>query len=754
MQTAPGVIRVARLPFPCTLSGMCGIAGFWSRKGTPASAADLTPALDRLRHRGPDDEGYLVADTTSGRATALAGPETAEGVDLPPFERDPAVTGDVVLGHRRLSILDLSPRGHQPMASPDGHCWVIFNGEIYNYVELRAELAADGEAFATETDTEVILRAWQKWGPECLHRFNGDWALALLDLRAEPMLFLARDRWGVKPLYFAESDVGLWFASEAKALIGTAVPFLPARRAVARFLQSGELPPADQGATFFEGLRELAPGECLRITPKGSERGRWYDLRTASQPVEDSVPEKAVAEMAAHLERAVRLRLRSDVPLGSCLSGGVDSSAVVGTMRELLGPDVPLHTFSAVYRLRGKFDESAWIAQVVAHAACESHETYPDELPLTEMFDDLVWHQDEPFSTPSIFAQWCVMREARNAGVTVLLDGQAADELLAGYQPETYQEHQLELLVSGHYLSFLRALLARRRATGNALCDLWRELRAILVFGVGGQRMELLDQQEQLRALAFREDVAAEFFDKATLDADALGKRLDEDRAKLDDWRGKRAKATCDAQRSLDERIAKKEQQIASTLLKRARLTGRGFRAVAWQRLRGRFAHNLREYLIDQTTSSNLVHLLRYEDRNSMAFSIEARVPFTDVELVEWAFRRGNAVKIRHGWTKWVLRKTMAGKAPDTIAWRRDKTGFETPERELAQRLLAARTDRHPADSPLLRQFLDPERMRQACDRVLSGESGREEIRAVWRWLVLDAWHCQFAAAGTPNPRK
>jgi asparagine synthase (glutamine-hydrolysing) len=733
--------------------GMCGIAGFWSRKGTPAGAADLMPALDRLRHRGPDDEGYVVADTTTGRATTLAGPETPSAVGLPRFEDGPPVTGDVVLGHRRLSILDLSPRGHQPMATPDGRCWVVFNGEIYNYVELRAELAADGEVFATETDTEVILRAWQKWGPECLHRFNGDWALALLDLRTEPLLFLARDRWGVKPLYFAESEAGLWFASEAKALVGIAVPFAPARRAVARFLQSGELPPADKGATFFEGIGELAPGECLRVTSSGNVRSRWYDLRAATLPVEDSPPEAAVSEMAAHLERSVRIRLRSDVPLGSCLSGGVDSSAVVGTMRGLLGPDAPLHTFSAVYRLRGKFDESPWIAQVVAHSACESHETYPDELPLTEIFDDVVWHQDEPFSTPSIFAQWCVMREARRQGVTVLLDGQAADELLAGYQPETYQEQQLELLAGGRYLAFLRAFFARRRATGNSLGTLVRELRAILVFGVGGQRVEGSDQEKELRALAFREDIAAEFFEKATLDAGALREKLAEDRAKLDGWRAKLPKAEGEKRKALEERLAKKERQIASTLLKLARLTGTGLREVAGQRLRGRFSHDLRDYLLDQTTSSNLVHLLRYEDRNSMAFSIEARVPFTDVELVEWAFRRGNAVKIRHGWTKWVLRKAMAGKAPEAIAWRRDKTGFETPERELAQRLLASRADRHPADSAFLGQFLDPARVRQACDRVLAGDAARDEIRAVWRWLVLDSWHRQFTEAAQ-NARK
>ncbi|MBX7207483.1 MAG: asparagine synthase (glutamine-hydrolyzing) [Verrucomicrobiaceae bacterium] len=739
---------------------MCGIAGLWNKTKT-ISASALAPALTRMRHRGPDDEGFLVIDTLSGKATPLAGDDTPAELQLPSWRESDGIAGHIVLGHRRLSIIDLSPRGHQPMRSADGRCWIVFNGEIYNYIELREELKAAGHEFHSGSDTEVILHAWQQWGEDALHRFNGDWAFCIADLSTpETSLFLARDRYGIKPLFFADTADAFWFASEAKALIGTAVPFQPREHAVLRFLQSGELPAGHGPDTFFEGIRQLAPGESMRVSSSGVRTARWYDLRTAAERSETPDEASALREMAAQVDGAVRLRLRADVPVGSCLSGGVDSSSIVGTMRgqfDAAGSG-ELHTFSAIYRERGAFNEEDWIKLVVAHSKARPHYTFPDEEPLDEMFEKMVWHQDEPFQTASIFAQWCVMKEARANGVIVLLDGQAADELLGGYQPGTYQEHFLEKLGTGRWLAFLRDWIDRKHATGLSWTTLLRELRQILVLGTTGvlwAQPDLIHPRQRLRSLAFRNDAAEQLWPKSQTDEAELRAKLAEDQDKLAKWSDKFRKKPDDA--DLKERIARKKAQISATRRKLATLNPASLRArllhfreclrVAWNRLHGSPHHDLRDLLLAQATTTSLAHLLRFEDRNSMAFSVEARVPFTDFQLVEWAFKRANDFKIHRGWTKWLLRTAMKGRAPEAILWRRDKTGFETPDVTMTRRLIA-QCGRHPEDSPFLQHYLDPDLMRAVVARVKDGTGDRADGRLVWRWLVLDAWHRLFENAG------
>lgn len=735
---------------------MCGIAGLWNKKQA-VQASILAPALTRMRHRGPDDEGFLVIETTSGTATPLGGDDTPGELTLPSWRHSDAVQGQIVLGHRRLSILDLSPRGHQPMRSADGKAWIVFNGEVYNYIELREELRSAGHQFHSGSDTEVILHAWQQWGEACLDRFNGDWALCIADLsEAEPRLFLARDRYGIKPLFFADTSDTFWFASEAKALIGPAVPFQPRELAVLRFLQSGELPSGYGTDTFFEGIQQLAPGESMHVTASGITKRRWYDLRQASSAIATPDEATALREMTAQVDSAVKLRLRADVPVGSCLSGGVDSSSIVGTMRgqfDAAGSG-ELHTFSAVYREKGSFNEADWIKMVIAHSRTQPHYTYPDEEPLDQMFEKMVWHQDEPFQTASIFAQWCVMKEARANGVIVLLDGQAADELLGGYQPGTYQERFLEKLGDGRRLDFLRDWIDRKHATGLPWMTLLRELSQIIVYGTTGALWVERDQlhpRQRLHNLAFLEAYADQLCPKSQSDETQLRTKLAEDQEKLAKWKEKLKKKSDD--QDLKERIAKKKAQINATRRKLAMLDPSSLRArllnwrerlhMAWNRAHGTPRHELRNYLLLQTTATSLAHLLRFEDRNSMAFSVEARVPFTDFRLVEWTFTHANEFKIHRGWTKWVLRTAMKGRAPEDILWRRDKTGFETPDVTMTRRLIA-QCGRHPEDSPFLQRHLDPVRMKKVVERVKNGTGDREDGRLVWRWLVLDAWHRLF----------
>ncbi|MBX7207105.1 MAG: asparagine synthase (glutamine-hydrolyzing) [Verrucomicrobiaceae bacterium] len=768
---------------------MCGIVGVFSSSKT-VKASSVAPALSVLRHRGPDDEGLLIHDTARRETTLLGGDDTPPELGLRHWRDAGDAAGHIILGHRRLSILDLSPRGHQPMVSADGTCWIVFNGEIYNYVELRDELRALGHEFHTGSDTEVILHAWQQWGRDCLGRFNGDWAFCILDTReAMPTIFLARDRYGIKPLFFARTDDAFWFASEAKALVGHAVPFKPREHAVVRFLFGGELPPGNGSDTFFENIQQLPPGEAITVRPDGVERLLWYDLRAAAEKIAHPDGTAAVDQMARQVDSAVKLRLRADVPVGSCLSGGVDSSSIVGTMRGLLdaGGGGALHTFSAVYREQGNFNESEWIKQVVAHSRSTAHYLYPDDVPLTEMFDRMVWHQDEPFQTASIFAQWCVMREARKEGVTVLLDGQAADELFGGYQPGSYQEQFLEWLQQRAWGRFLREWVRRKFATRHSWFAVIRELCQSLVSGATGAlwvKQERFHLETLLRETALRQDVVDRWFSppppldlaKLAEEETAARQKLAEHREKLAKWTKSLAASRSgqegrrDETGKLERQIAAKRQHIESNMRKLEGLADKRRRWLdqqavksgslrgrllalpadierAWQRLRRNPRHCLRDYLLGQTRNTSLPHLLRFEDRNSMAFSVEARVPFTDHQLVEWAFSHANEFKIHQGWTKWVLREAMHGRAPSSVLWRRDKTGFETPDITMTRRLIEHRA-LHPAQSEFLRRYLDAERVTAMCRRLEDGTATRDDARLVWRWLVLDSWHAQFTKAG------
>ena len=744
---------------------MCGIAGIWRKDGRSIGAAGLVPSLDRIRHRGPDDEGVLVADLASRNVVGFSGDDSPAELGKPHWASRPEVTGHVVMGHRRLSIIDLSPRGHQPMSVADGKVWIVFNGEIYNYVELREELRALGHRFETDGDTEVILRSYLEWGHGCLHRFNGDWAFGILDLRPErePELFLARDRYGIKPLFIADTEEALWFASEAKALVGQAVPFVPRDYAVGRFLLSGELPPAHGNDTFVEGIRQLAPGEAMTVAEGASRSWKWYDLAEAAADVSQPDCGTALKEMAEQVTAAVRLRLRADVPVGSCLSGGVDSSSIVGTMRQLFDASGhgELHTFSAVYRETGNFNEEEWIRSVVEHSGSTPHYTFPDEVPLDEMFDRMVWHQDEPFQTASIFAQWCVMREARAQGVVVLLDGQAADELLGGYQPGTYQEQFLEWIGTGKWGRFAREWWQRKFATGLSFPTVITELAQTLVLGTTGRlkvQRRAIVPRDRLRMVGFRDNMEDTIYPKSDANEEHMRAKLAEDIEKLRRWTEKLKKKPDDA--GLKAKIAKKKELIGLTRRKLALAHSRGLkgkwimlmealRAVGG-RMSGRIRHDFRKYLLAQVTTTSLAHLLRFEDRNSMAFSIEARVPFTDFRLIEWAFTRANEFKIYKGWTKWLLRMAMKGRAPESVLWRRDKTGFETPDITMTRRLIS-HTSRHPVDSAFLARYLEPSRVRTICDEVLAGTAPREQARLVWRWLVLDSWQRQMSAL---NPKK
>jgi asparagine synthase (glutamine-hydrolysing) len=379
---------------------MCGITGFWG----PPDAGVLAAMTEVICHRGPDDRGDYETDVAS-------------------------------LGFRRLAIIDLVG-GHQPMVTEDGLVHLVYNGEVYNYRELRGELEAAGQVFTTVSDSEVVLRAYVAWGPAAFARFNGMWALAILDRREEPRLVLSRDHFGIKPLYVAEAGGRLLFASEIKSLLhapDVAAATAPDEQWVHDYLVAGVHDHRPE--TAFRGVRNLPPATYAIVSAAGIEETRYWTPRVSSDGSADP------AEFRRLFELAVERRLVADVPVGTCLSGGLDSSSIVSVMSRLLAEHVPdatsmgerLKVFSAVFD-GDPIDEREYIDVVLDASGAEPHWIRPTSQQFVDELDRLVWHQEEPIVSTGPYAQWCVMREARGE-VTVLLDGQGGDELLAGYVP-------------------------------------------------------------------------------------------------------------------------------------------------------------------------------------------------------------------------------------------------------------------------------------------------------------------------------
>lgn len=661
---------------------MCGIVGFWNLDGNALDLQTLQAATQRLRHRGPDDEGYLLVDPQTRRAQPCAGSDTPPALSLPPletFQNEPFSLG---FGVRRLAILDLSPAAHQPMTSQDGRFWIVYNGEIFNYLELRAELASLGYQFRTASDTEVILAAYQTWGKECLPRFNGMWALAIWD-HQESRLFLARDRFGEKPLFYTQSDqvsAGPYFAfaSEIKALIGLHnIPFDPEPQAIYRYLVSAQFPDPRRGETFCKGIYSLPPGESLMVSQAGSLRQRYWRLPEPWQGEPQSL-EKTILEYRTLLNDAITLRLRSDVPVGTCLSGGLDSSTIVGAIGEQmhsLGFDrrqigERQHTFSAVYPEDSPFNEQEYIQLVLEANSAQGHFVEPISERLRADLEQLVWHQEEPFQSTSIFAQWCVMRLARQHGLSVLLDGQGADELLGGYRP--FQIYLGELLREGQLGA---ALQAARAITAHSNLNGWRFLGAAaarqwLVWLYRGQQ----NKQDQQPA----------FETVLTADLRSAG-------------------------------LAGQDPPSPASIPQ---------------------ALTIDQHLRQLVEVTSLPHLLRYEDRNGMAFSIETRLPFLDYRLVEYHFGPAAPYRIREGWSKYILRQAASAWTPQAVVWRKDKVGFATPEADWLRAWLQAGSS-WLFDPWLAQDYLGRDEVQSHLERWLDGRGPQPPA---WRWLNLEFW--------------
>jgi asparagine synthase (glutamine-hydrolysing) len=629
---------------------MCGIAGvIWHDLNRPAPREAVKVMTDVIFYRGPDDEGLYGE-------------------------------GPVAFGQRRLSILDLSRAGHQPMRSGDGRYVLVFNGEIYNYIELRQQLTDLGHSFVSNTDTEVLLEAYRQWGSDCVSRFNGMWAFAIYDVR-EQTIFFSRDRFGIKPLYYVLRHDALAFASEIKAILAA---FPDERRAnlpyLYHFLPSGAFD--DGPETSFANVLALLPAhnavyDIRRATLRVS---RYWDLDVESFRSRwgQGDPVDTLREL---LQSSIDLHMRSDVPVGTCLSGGVDSSTLVCLMSRRGGE--PVHTFSGLYPDRD-CDERRYVDAVNGCARTLPGPVMPE--PKGDLIDDLAkitWHQDEPTAGPGLYTQYHVMRRA-SEDVKVILDGQGADELFAGYLPY-FTQHASDLASAGKRGQAAMLLLSVARHWGL-------KQSMLLAPHVFGQRVVGL-----LRRLKAQQ-ASPSFFHPA-----------------------------------FTERV--RGQEIARH----------------WPT---RLPSALNNTLYWHLAAQSIPALLHYEDRNSMAYSIEARVPLLDYRIVEFALALAPQYKIHGSWTKWVLRQAASNVLPAEVAWRRSKMGYPTPfarwlrqpsERDKAAEVLFS-------DSLRQREIVPETTLRSYWETHQSGKADLSWL--LYRYLTLELWYRQFIDGWHPNPAR
>jgi asparagine synthase (glutamine-hydrolysing) len=379
---------------------MCGIAGIVVKDDNHLKISDLKKMTDTIAHRGPDSEGFWISDEQN-----------------------------IGLGHRRLSIIDLSSDSDQPMHSSCGNYVIVFNGEIYNYLELKQELISQGELFSTNSDTEVLLKLYSLEKEKCLSKLDGMWAFAIWD-KKEKTLFCARDRFGEKPFHYYQNEDTFYFASEMKALWAAGVPKLINDKMLSLYKKNGAIHNPDQlNETFYKNIFRLEHSHWMKTNSNGELIiQKYYDIDWKNQSY-DGTFEEAQLKFEMLFSESLNRRLRSDVKVGTSLSGGLDSSVIVTNIakktKELL-------TFSA--RFKGyKKDESIYIDEIINKTGVKGVSVYPNGDGMFDEFDKLCFHQEEPFGSASIYAQYKVQQLAKDNDVTVLIDGQGADEILGGY---------------------------------------------------------------------------------------------------------------------------------------------------------------------------------------------------------------------------------------------------------------------------------------------------------------------------------
>ncbi len=602
---------------------MCGINGFsWK----DVSLIDFMN--EAIKHRGPDDVGVYCDE-------------------------------NVTMGHRRLSIIDLTSAGKQPMTNEDNSIWIVFNGEIYNFLEIKERQLKKKHEFRSATDTEVIIHAYEEWGASCVEKFNGMWAFAIYD-KNKGQLFLSRDRFGIKPLYYYCDDSRLIFSSEIKGLLEHNLDKMPNDKAIFEYLAFGFIDHTSE--TFFRNINRLMPGENLfyDLSLKTKRTEKWYDLSSRLKIGNPLAEEHASMKIQELLYSSISYRLVADVPVGSCLSGGIDSSTIVYGMRKLI-QNSAIKTFSLVFP-GDQLDESSYIKQVIEDTEAENYDTSPTAEDLMNDLSDIIWTQEEPFRSISIYGQYKVMELAHRKGMKILLDGQGADELFAGYVIY-YKYYLFQSLLRMRWIEALKAFQGVKN------------LNDILIFPI----VTVLSQI----------GLAKSFMRKIWL------RRV---RFMKDFW-------ASDACNPFSERGFDLNKALYSDLIK---------------------------YSIPQ--------LLRYEDKNSMRWSIESRLPFLDYRLVELAESLPSAFKIHRGVTKYILRKAIKDLVSDKIIERKDKIGFAIPDKKwlTSPSFNAVFSQIIGSKSFASRKYWDQQEVLRVFKEQERGISGHSED--IWRIINLELW--------------
>jgi asparagine synthase (glutamine-hydrolysing) len=596
---------------------MCGLAALWNRDGSPVDLEALRSAVQSLRHRGPDDEGYVLINTRTGRAVACAGRDSHPDQRLPRLDDVRGEEFDLALGHRRLAIVDLSAAGHQPMPDAQGARWIIFNGMIHNFQPLRQELQARGAVFRSTTDTEVILSAYQAWGDRCLDRFNGMWAFVLWDQGAQ-RLFASRDRFGIKPLVYYVDDRVAAFSSELKALVR--LPGVPRGldpEALHHYLSLMKVPAP---LTIYRDVRKVMPGHFLVVGRRSAVSSRYWCPGAEESTVRSDA--EALEQVDDLLQDSVRLRLLADVPVGTFVSGGIDSSLVTAVAAR--HAQAPVKTFSLGFSHPSGFDESRWGEMVASHvkaphrAVVMSH-NFLDDLPvMIDLFD-------EPYAVSSVMGVYLLAREAAR-DVKVVLTGDGGDEAFAGYVSRYVEVDELWTRPGSHAP---RRVAERIRAATQWVRWQMPGIRT----KVGAALRTLVGSSQRQRETSFN-----------------LKRLIFNDPEKralyTPEWQARTS--TLDTLSWLDATLPDRRQDS----LKR------------WQ------LHDIATSLHDEQ--------LAKVDKATMAWGLEARVPLLDHRLVDLALGLPRHLKIADGRGKWILRKLGERYLPATIL-NRPKQGFTVP---------------------------------------------------------------------------
>ena len=615
-----------------------------------------------IKHRGPDDEGYILY-RYDGWKQVYRGDDTVKAYRELPYIDD-GEAFQVGLANRRLSIIDPTPKGHQPMESIDGRYSIVFNGELYNYREIKKELI-DKYRFQSDTDTEVVLYSIAEWGIEgALSRFIGMYAFLLYD-REKNVLYGARDRFGIKPLFYTHLNGVYYFSSEIKAY-KPVMKFRPNKRKIYQYLQFIRIIDEE---TFFKDIYQIKPGHYFKLDKDGLVIKRYWTLKQGQANNKKEL-RSLVEEWRKTFYESIKIHLRTDVPLGFAISGGIDSSGLIavsldlvrgGRVRERGIDPMKIYSFSSIID-DPKIGEGKYVKTLVNHFNIDLVEVRPTSKDVINDLDEFIYYQEEPPEGPSVFSHWSVVKKASKY-VKVLLDGQGGDELLAGYHAyiPTYLKG---ILRRGNIIKFI--------AEGFRLRDMILSKLRLGIKVYTGRRRKLID----------------------TIISESLKKNYSE---------------------SIKPSVKPK---------------------------------NLKEALLQDLTGGRLHEILRYEDRNSMAYSMEIRVPYVNHVLAEFMMKAPEEACIHNGWTKYIHREILKGLLPDEVRLRRTKIGFEVPEarwlRELYNDIINIFSDSILAQEGIL----DKDTLLNKFREFKEGKLGDEYARVFWRILFLEKWYRIYITGG------